>query len=202
MSKHSQARKGAALTLALVFVAATQVFPRQEQTLPSSGEAEEAETAKADASTARWLVYQNKTHDFSIKYPRDFVILRERADDAHAPRRPKLLARVRFQDRKVLSYETAELEPPQLSVEVFENKDSLGLRDWLNEVDWAAPGDTVEPLRLEGAREAVRVTSPRLMAPNEFYIYRAGPRVFRLTPLGRRGAVMVSTFRLAPRAEQ
>lgn len=195
MSKHSRARRSAALTLALVFAAAPPAFSRQEQTLPSSGDVEESETAKADASTARWLVYQNKTHDFSIKYPRDFVILRERAD---APRRPKLLARVRFQDRKVLSYETADLEPPQLTVEVFENKDSLGLREWLNAVDWVAPGDTVEPLRLEGAREALRVTIPRLMAPNEFHFYSAGPRVFRLTALGPRGASMLSTFRLAP----
>jgi hypothetical protein len=190
-----------ALSLALLFAAAPQTFPRQQQTTPSSGEVEASRPAPAE-QTARWRLYQNKTHGFSIKYPREYVILREPTSGPETHVKPEALVRVRFQDRKVLSYETAELEPPQFSLSVFEDPAARPLRRWLEDTTLLSAGDAVEQVRLEGAAEGLRVRSPRLMAPNEFYYYRAGQRIFLLVPLGQHSEAMLSTFRITSRASR
>jgi hypothetical protein len=150
-----------------------------------------------DDSSAGWRMYTDKTYGFSIKYPRQYVVLPER--DGQAEGGPARLHRVRFQDRKIASWQTANLEPPQFTIEVFEGGASASLRDWLQSLKWVRPTDTVESFEVEGAKEGVRLRSMQQLAPNEFYYVATEKYVYRLTPLGEHSPQMLASFRLKPR---
>jgi hypothetical protein len=141
-------------------------------------------------------VYKNDAYGFSVRYPRAYVILRERGAESGGP--PRALARVRFQERRVAAGQFAGLEPPRFSVEVFDNAGGGSLREWLAAAGWLSEGDDVEPAELGGAREGLRVRKMAQMAPNEFYFYRTDRRVFRVIPLGEHGPAMLDSFRLTP----
>jgi hypothetical protein len=143
-----------------------------------------------------WRVYRNDVYGFSVGYPRAYVILRERKGSWEGS--PQPLARVRFQERRRASGQFADLEPPQFSVEVFDNPRGESLREWLGSAGWVGERDGVEPAELEGAREGLRVRWAAQMAPNEFYFYRVGRHVFRLVPLGEHAPAMLDSFRLRP----
>jgi len=145
---------------------------------------------------ARWRMYDDKTYGFSIKYPRQFVILPEKGEQVDAP--AGRVYRVRFQDKKVASWQTADLEPPQFMIEVFKAKGGLSLRDWLESAQWIGQSDTVEPFEVKGAREGLSIRLMQQLAPNEFYYAATERYVFRLTPLGIHGPEMLASFRLKP----
>ncbi len=144
----------------------------------------------------RWRMYDDKTYGFQIKYPRQFVILPEKGERGEAP--AGRVHRVRFQDKKVASWQTADLEPPQFMIEVFKADNAVSLRDWLESAQWIGQGDTVEPFEVKGAREGLRVRLMQQLAPNEFYYVATERYVFRLTPLGIHGPEMLASFRLKP----
>jgi hypothetical protein len=143
---------------------------------------------------SKWRMYVDKNYGFSIKYPRQFVILPEKGGQAEVPF--GRLHRVRFQDKKVASWQTADLEPPQFMIEVFGAGGADSLTDWLQSAQWVGPGDAVEPFEIEGAREGLRVRLMQQLAPNEFYYVATEKYVFRLTPLGVHGPDMLASFRL------
>ena len=144
----------------------------------------------------KWRMYEDKTYGFSIKYPRQFVILPEKGEHGDAP--VSRVHRVRFQDRKVASWQTADLEPPQFMIEVFKTDGAAPLKDWLQSAQWIGQSDTIEPFEVEGARDGLRVRLMQQLAPNEFYYVATEKYVFRLTPLGPHGPEMLATFRLKP----
>jgi hypothetical protein len=185
---NSSRRRAAARALTLLLAAAALTFaahPRQTQFAAGQGETDGAR---------RWRVYDDKSYGFSIKYPRQFVILPEKGGQGtDAAGR---LHRVRFQDRKVASWQTADLEPPQFTIEVFKADGASSLREWLERAQWVGQGDAVEPFEVEGAREGVRVRLMQQLAPNEFYYVATEKYVFRLTPLGPHGPAMLASFRL------
>jgi hypothetical protein len=182
-------RRAAALVLPLLLLAAAALtfaaHPRQTQFSGGRGATDDAR---------RWRVYDDKSYGFTIKYPRQFVILPEKGGQGtDAAGR---LHRVRFQDRKVASWQTADLEPPQFTIEVFQADGASSLREWLERAQWVAAGDTVEPFEVGGARDGVRVRLMQQLAPNEFYYVATEKYVFRLTPLGPLGPDMLASFRL------
>jgi hypothetical protein len=142
---------------------------------------------------SKWQRYSDKTYGFSIQYPGAYVILSERDDQADGG--PERLHRVRFQDREVASWQTANLEPPKFTVEVFK-RGGASLRDWLQSLQWIASTDSVESFHVEGAREGLRVRNMQQLAPNEFYYVSTEKYVFRLTPLGEHGPGMLASFRV------
>lgn len=139
-----------------------------------------------------WRTYCDKEYGFSLKYPPDYVILPE--TDRRVDGGPSVVHRVRFQDRKVLTWQTAHLEPPLFTVEVFKTS-TLDLKEWLKSVEWIRPTDTVDSFHLKGAKEGYRVRNMIQLAPNEFYYASGNKYVYRLTPLGPHGPDMVASFR-------
>lgn len=141
-----------------------------------------------------WRVHRNRAYGFSVRYPREYVILRERKGEAGGA--PRALARVRFQERGRAAGQFADYEPPQFSVEVFEHGGRGSLREWLEAAGWLRERDAVEAVEMEGALEGLHVRGAALMAPNEFYFYRTGRHVFRLTLLGEHAPAMLDSFKL------
>ena len=186
--QNSSKRRAVARASMLVLAVAALTFIACSRPAGSSTEQSEHD------GLHRWRMYEDKTYGFSIKYPRQFVILPERDSQEEAP--AGLLHRVRFQDRQVASWQTADLEPPQFMIEVFKAESLVSLRDWLRAAQWVASDDTVEPFEVEGAREGLRVRQMQQLAPNDFYYVATERYVFRLTPLGEHGPRMLSTFRL------
>ncbi|HEX3528754.1 MAG TPA: hypothetical protein VH988_16960 [Thermoanaerobaculia bacterium] len=152
-----------------------------------------AVTAAMDTTaTTAWKTYRDPAFGFSLRYPESLVILPEKP---LPERRPPLLHRVAFLDRQLAASETADLQPPQLAVEVFAPT-SGPLRAWLTANGRLPAGSGVTDLKLSGAREGVRVRDPHLSAPNEFVYYATERGVVALIPLGAEGSAMLETFRL------
>lgn len=146
----------------------------------------------ATVDTTAWKTWRDPAFGFSLRYPGSLLILPE---NPLPERRPPLLHRVAFLDRQLAASETADLQPPQLAVEVFAAT-SGPLRAWLEANGRLPAGGGVTDLKLAGAREAVRVRDPHLSAPNEFFYYATERGVIALIPLGAEGSAMVETFRL------
>ena len=145
---------------------------------------------------AGWRTYVDKAYGFSIRYPETYIILRELKRKSVAT--PRVAHRVRFQDKQLASGQTANLEPPQFSIEVLENNGFKPLRDWLQSDIQIGADDSVEPVHLDGAGEGLRVRNAMQLAPNDFYYFARGKYIFRLTPLGSHGEEMLNSFRFRP----
>ena len=147
-------------------------------------------------ATAGWRTHVDKAYGFSIKYPETYIILREFKRKPVA--NPRVAHQVRFQDKELAAGQTADLEPPQFSIEVLENDGFKPLRDWLQTAVQIGANDSVEPVHLDGAGEGLRVRNAMQLAPNDFYYFARGKYVFRLTPLGSHGEEMLNSFRFRP----
>jgi hypothetical protein len=142
-----------------------------------------------------WTTYTDPM-GFTVGYPKSLVLLPE--TEALPDRRPPLVHRVRFLDRELAAGDTAALEPPQFSVEVFAAPPGP-LRSWLEENGRIPKGAGVEVLEVPGAREALRIRDPRMLAPNEFSWYATDRYTFLVVALGSEGEAMRKTFRLIGR---
>jgi hypothetical protein len=154
----------------------------------------DARSQSAAGAPSDWRTYTDKAYDFTIRYPKTFVILRELK--SRKATTPQFRHRVRFQDKQLAKGQTAALEPPQFSIEVLDKELSLSLRDWLTAVVHIGAEDSVEPFHLDGVGDGLRVRSAMQLAPNEFYYFVRGKYVFKLTPLGQHSEEMLNSFRL------
>ncbi len=143
---------------------------------------------------AGWQTYTDTAYGFSIQYPKEYVILAEAT--LPTPTRPPAVQRVRFQDRQIAAGQFAELQPAMFSIDVFERRPAVALGDWLRSDDVLLAGASVTPVQIEGAQEALRVALRQQLAPNEFVYVSTARYVYRLTPLGQHGEVMLASFRL------
>lgn len=138
-----------------------------------------------------WQIYRDDTYGYEIRYPPNYLIQK-----GAQQKEPQPLQQIHFQDRELAQSDTASLQPPQLSIEVFDNSSRLPLEKWLKEhrvlESWMK--FQVEPYSLSGAL-GVRLSSQLLLAPNEFIYLPHGPYVFKLTPLGEFSEQMLATFK-------
>jgi hypothetical protein len=143
------------------------------------------------ADNVNWLTYADSEFRFSIKYPDIFVIL----DEPKQPEGnvPELIHRVRFQDKSLLGVDTAALEPPQFSIEVFSNSAGLSLQEWLQQREMIPTNSQVEDFLIAG-QPGLIVTRMELIAPGQFVFIEDKGLVFRLTPLGSYSEEMLRSF--------
>jgi hypothetical protein len=139
---------------------------------------------------ADWQVYTDATHKFEVAYPPDYGIVPEKT-----PPTSGAVARVRFQDKSILSTDFAELEPPRFTVEVFPAQQS-SLMDWLRATNRLPVGASTTTVALAGAHEGIRVQQRQQLAPNEFYYFSTSGYVYAVTPLGMYSSTMLASFRL------
>ncbi|MCG8349864.1 MAG: hypothetical protein MI924_19025 [Chloroflexales bacterium] len=133
-----------------------------------------------------WLKYTDSTFDFSVNYP-DTYILWERPDETADS---DLLGRVQFLDRVLAESETAALQIPNFSIEVFHLAPSGSLLEWLEAHNVKG---TITSIRIN-EREGYQASLLTLQAPNQFYYVADDERVFRLIPLGMYGERMLESF--------
>ena len=141
---------------------------------------------------AGWQVHTETAYRFAVSYPADLGILPETGAPANGS-----VKRVRFQDKQVLAGRFAELEPPRLTVEVFQGKSSsISLTDWLRSTGRLPQGAAVTRVTLAGASDGACVQLAQQLAPNTAYYFVAGDYVYAITPLGGYSAEMFASFRL------
>jgi hypothetical protein len=137
------------------------------------------------------LVYEDQQYKFSISYPDIYVILPE--IELLNQVEPGLVHRVRFQDKQLASGDTADLEPAQFMIEVFEKSDTGTLEAF---VESKAPsGSQREEVEINDLK-GYRIVLQTLVAPNMFYYFTAGDYNYRLTPLGKYAPEMLETFKV------
>lgn len=170
--------------------------PAQPSGEPSTipGEASSSPGAPTPAGKERsmdWPIYRDDTYGYEIRYPPNYIIRR-----GTQQKEPLPLHQIEFHDRELAKSETAALQLPQFSIEVFENSSRLPLEKWLKEhrmlESWMK--FQVEPYSLSGA-SGVRLSSQLLLAPNEFIYLPHESYVFKLTPLGEFSEQMLATFK-------
>jgi hypothetical protein len=137
-----------------------------------------------------WLTYVDGQFGFSISYPDTYVILPESAQLPQGGA-PGLVHRVRFLDGHLAKSETANLQPPDFKIELFENPAGTPLRAW---VDANAPGGSIKEVKLKDV-SCLEVTMTTLMAPNEFIFCAWNTHIYRLTPLGAYSEQMLGSFK-------
>jgi hypothetical protein len=138
-----------------------------------------------------WLSYTDAAFGFSISYPDVYVNLPEAADQ-YAQIHPGLVHRVRFLDETLAKGETADLEPPKFSIEIYANSSQALLDQWLetNEI----PAGAYEEVGIDGIT-CTRITMPILLAPNQFIYCAFGKNIYKFTPLGSHSQEMLNSFK-------
>jgi hypothetical protein len=154
----------------------------------ASGEAEQAKAVK-------WLTYTDQANKFSIQYPDSYVILPE-ADLSTENVSSGMVHQVRFQDRQLAEADTAALEQPQFTVEVFTFTGKTSVDSFIKSV-LPFSNMTIEPYSY-GKLTGLRASTNRLLAPNEFYFFTGNGMVYKLTPLGPYSTEMLQSFTLLP----
>ncbi len=137
----------------------------------------------------KWLSYRNPRWRFSIAYPDSFVLLPER--ERPEPAIPSLACRVSFEDRQLAAAETANLELPQATVDVFQNESQLPLEKWL---DIHGPAGFRAPI-VAGNLQGTRISLNILLAPNEFVYFGSSTFIYRLTLLGPFAPQIIQSFK-------
>jgi hypothetical protein len=168
---------------------------------PSGAEAGQSPSLSANAPSdstgmsqpVKWLTFTDEAHRFSIQYPDSFVILPE-IEPRSGNASPDLVARVRFQTRQLASADTADLELPQFTIEVFAFPGNVPLESFVQS-NLALKGFTIERYTY-GDLTGLRATSPLMLAPNEFYFFAGPGFVYKLTPLGEYGVEMLRSFHI------
>ena len=155
---------------------------------PSSGAGGDAATPD-EQGPVDWQTYCDGQFGFCIQYPEVYVIMPPaRQDDQLAPRP---LAEVLFQDRQLAAGDTAELEPAQFAVRVFDNAAELPIKEWLDTTILVGgeEGWTLTPYR-----SGLHVCTRLMLAPNCFFYLPQKNYVVQLTPLGEYSDAMLASF--------
>jgi hypothetical protein len=138
-----------------------------------------------------WLTYEDAIYKFSVEYPDVYVILDEPEDLAAID--PTLLYRVRFQDQALATGDTAALELPQFTIEVFDNISHLSLGEYL---DQKASEEGERSEFTLGDLSGYKIMSKHPLGPNEFYYFAHGDYIFKLTPLGQYSNDILLSFQI------
>jgi len=151
-------------------------------------------TARQGEKPVDWRVYRNEKFGFEIQYPSVYVVVQAPKSSESLPLRP--LAQVLFQDRQLAQGRTADLEPPQFSVRVFDNSSQMPIEKWLRTHNLVADeaGWEIEPYSLSGV-SGVQVCTQSLLAPRCSIYLPKGNYVYELTPLGTYAHRMIASFR-------
>jgi hypothetical protein len=141
-----------------------------------------------------WLTYSSTAFGFTIKYPPTYAVFEERPlDKGNAP---EPVCRVYFQNKTVLRSETAALEPPQFSIEVFELPAEVPYQDWVQQNKMIPLNSTVEVFPIAG-RSGLRVSRKEFIAPGQFVFVADGGWIFRFTLLGEHSPAMLTSLRFS-----
>ncbi|GAB4526140.1 MAG: hypothetical protein Kow0063_00030 [Anaerolineae bacterium] len=176
-------------------VSTEAVEPGEGPVLLADGQPISSQSSGASEEIAvSWRVYSDATYAYEISYPSNYVIIERETRQMQ----PQPLSQVLFLDRTLADSETADLQPPNFSIHVFDNSSQLPLGEWLqaNGLLGGAKKFEMEPYSLAGV-EGVRVSSPLLMSPNSFIYVAHGGYIYRLTPTDPYSEQMLDTFRFA-----
>ena len=157
---------------------------------PSAPPPETVEDETEDAmlrQPTEWLTYADPSFGFSIEYPDTYVII-EAADISSQTTTHS----VHFQDAMLAQSETANLQPPQFALDVFEIPPDLSFEQWIDN-DVTFSGSTRESVDI-GGRQGYVVTLSIQLAPNQFYYVADDDYYYKLTPLGIHGERMLQSF--------
>jgi hypothetical protein len=140
-----------------------------------------------------WVTLEDPERRFALRHPAAYVVLPE----AGAPPGGAVY-RLRLQERTLAASEGAALEPPKLTLEVFELGGAPSLSEWLAAHGRLPSGASREAVSAPGVEEGVRVRLRVQLAPNEFVYFRSARFVYALTPLGPDGPALIESFRVLP----
>jgi hypothetical protein len=136
-----------------------------------------------------WITHQDQDHSFSIIYPDTYAILPDENPSAEAG--PRLIHMIRFLDRQLASGDTADLEIPNFTIQIYD-LGNLSLDTFLDE--YFELGNR-EPFSL-GGLYGIRVFFDQMIAPSEFYYFADQNHVYKLTPMGEYSQEMLESFKI------
>lgn len=138
---------------------------------------------------ASWLIYQDQSFPFSLAYPDTYAILENDTLAEKTGLNP--IHQVRFLDKQLAEGDTADLEIPNFTVEIY-NLDEQSLESFL---DKNFPQGQREQVTLNNVN-GLRVFFNNLIAPNQFYYLSDRGYVYRLIPMGEFSQEMLASFQI------
>jgi hypothetical protein len=185
----------AAVTLALGAAAlATAMVAEGACRGPGAGNETGADGGRI--APAGWSRYVDRTHGFSVAYPRGFVA-RTQDVSRFAAFRPAPVASVFFMNPTMAAGALAGIEPPDLEVRVYRAGATASLEPWLRSADLLSAGDRAVARHHPGAGVgALEVCRATMIAPGCSVYILHGHRVYQLTPISLEGQAMLDTFTL------
>ena len=136
-----------------------------------------------------WLTYTDPQLGFSIAYPNTYVILDEKTKSADIS--PNLVLRVRFLDKDLANSDTADLQIPAFSIEVYQNPTrpvGAGV------VRSNGPAGTQEKVSVGGV-PCMKVTLAIMLFPNQFVLCSRSNNVYQFIPAGQYNQQMLDSFK-------
>lgn len=146
-------------------------------------------TSMPSPEPVQWHTYRDEQFGFSFLYPDSYVIMEE--SEPLSQVHPDLLHRVRLLERQLAQSETASLQPPNFSVEVFSNPAALPLAQWLD-ANASVQGERAE--ESVGGAQCIRITLTTLMAPNQFHYCAHAGYVYCIIALTPYEEKMLASF--------
>jgi len=169
--------------------AGTVVSAGSDDSDPGASEGSQPDGGDEMNKPVNWLTYSDTKFGFSISYPDAYILLPEA--DLPKDGAPGLVYRVRFLNSDLATSDTANLQPPDFSIALFENPSAIPLNAW---VDANAPKGSTEEIKLNDV-SCLKVTMTTLMAPNQFYFCAWNRYIYQLTPLGQYAEAMLESFK-------
>lgn len=138
---------------------------------------------------ANWKAYTDGKYGFSLSYPDIYTILPE--VELLDTISPDLIDRLRFMDSQMAQSDTAQLELPKFSVEIYRNPSSQSIPEWLGK-NMPVNGSLDDAML--GGISCKKLTTYALMAPNEFHFCVYQNNVYKIVAVGEYSGKMLESF--------
>ena len=136
-----------------------------------------------------WQTYRNAKYHYEITHPSDYVVVNR---SFMAARDAALLDSVSFMTRALANSETANLQLPELQIEVLDNSAGLALSDWLDARKTQGKRESHDI----GGLKAYKLSLPTLLAPNEVYYAAHQKVIYRITVVGPNSDAILKSFKV------
>lgn len=137
-----------------------------------------------------WLTYANPSFGFSIEYPNTYVVIDTADNSTHEA--TSITHSFHFQDIMLAQSETANLQPPQFAIDIFEVPSDMSFEQWIDS-NVTLSGSTRDAVEV-GDYQGYVVSLPIQLAPNQFYYVAGDNYYYKLTSLGLYADRMLGSF--------
>ena len=140
-----------------------------------------------------WETYRNHEYRFELKQAPRLTLVPPGGTPSPAPK-----FRLWFQRAAIANQPIETMAPPPLAVDIYDNPSRLSVDAWLDKSGIADAGKFGREHVSLNLTEFLRLTGRFQLVPDVFYFIARGPYVYRFTPSGLIGELMLASVSFLP----